>query len=183
MMGQLDLESGSRTSDLTLHQYKSTFSYSGVYESAQFVAVPESTRDLMVWRGRIRNKSILIQHQKAKNKKQKTKTKPSKLHILELSFLQIRNKRPHMTSFFTALSYKCLFIMLMLSSVEGTFEFSAWRSRRRRILSALCLCFPWPTQASRTAHLSKPTLELSMSSPGRNTAWFPRPLGKNGDSD
>ena len=54
----------------------------------QFVAVPESTRDL--------NKSIVIQHQKT-NRPNK---KPSKLHILELNFLEISNSCLQMTIFF-----------------------------------------------------------------------------------
>lgn len=86
MMKQLDLEADPGPLTLLCINSDQVFSYSGVHEFVEFVAL-ESTRNLIDGKGRIRNEpSTLVQHQK-------TKMKSKNLKITHIGIKFSRDKR------------------------------------------------------------------------------------------
>lgn len=102
---------------------------------------------------------------------------------LELNFLEIRNRCLQMASFSTAPRYKCLLIVLILSLVEGTFEFSAWKSGIWSFPSVTSLCIPWPTHISHIPYLSVKPYPTLCPTNARTQLAYPNLWGKIGVSD
>lgn len=158
-MKQLDFPSGSRT---LLCVNTKTFSYSGVW----VCTICSSTR--VCWKP---NRLKRWNQKQTNLLSSSTKIKISKLHVSELNYLEIRNRCLQMTSFSTAPRCKCLFIVLILLTVEGTLEFRAWKMEDEAFLQL----FPLHSVAPEGfPYLSKLISYCTTASWNENTPCLPR---------